>query len=86
MAEYSIAFARSARKDLERLDAKTVQRIFPKIENLAKHPLPAGCLKLQGSGDLWRMRVGDYRVIYSINDRTHVVDITAIRHRREAYE
>ena len=69
MAEYSIVFARSARKDLERLDARTVQRIFPKIEKLATLPRPAGCLKLQGSGDLWRVRVGDYRVIYAIHDR-----------------
>ena len=86
MAEYSITFARSARKDLERLDAQTVQRIFPKIEKLASQPRPAGCLKLQGSSDLWRMRVGDYRVIYSIDDRSRLVDITAIRHRREAYQ
>jgi len=86
MADYSINFARSARKDLERLDARTVRRIFPKIEKLASQPRPSGCLKLQGSGDLWRMRVGDYRVIYSINDRARIVDVSAIRHRREAYQ
>lgn len=86
MAEYSITFARSARKDIERIDARTVQRIFPKLENLANQPRPAGCLKLQGPSDLWRMRVGDYRVIYSINDLTRIVDVTAIRHRREAYQ
>ncbi len=86
MAEHSVTFSRSARKDLDRLDAQIVQRIFPKIERLASQPRPAGCLKLQGSGDLWRMRVGDYRVIYSIDDRDLVADIIAIRHRREAYQ
>ena len=86
MAEYSISFARSARKDLERLDAQTVQRVFSRIEKLAAQPRPPGCLKLQGSSDLWRMRVGDYRVIYAIDDRARVVDINAIRHRREAYQ
>lgn len=84
MAEYSVTFARPARKDLERLDTQTVNRIFPKLEKLATQPRPTGCLKMQGPGDLWRMRVGDYRVIYSIDDRTRVVDISAIRHRREA--
>ena len=86
MGEFTITFARSARKDLERLDATVVNRIFPKIEALAKNPRPSGCLKLKGSGDLWRIRVGDYRVLYSINDAAEVVDISAVRHRREAYE
>ncbi len=86
MGEFNITFARSARKDLERLDATVVNRIFPKIEALAKNPRPPGCLKLKGSGDLWRIRVGDYRVLYSINDAAEVVDISAVRHRREAYE
>ena len=86
MADFTVTFARSARKDLERLDAVLVNRIFPKIEALARNPRPPGCLKLKGSGNLWRMRVGDYRVLYSINDPDEVVDITTVRHRREAYQ
>ena len=86
MAEFTVTFARSARKDLERLHSTIVNRIFPKIAALGKNPRPAGCLKLKGSGDLWRIRVGDYRVLYSINDADEVVDISAVRHRREAYE
>ena len=86
MGEFTITFARSARKDLERIHSTVVNRIFPKIEALAKNPRPSGCLKLKGSGDLWRIRVGDYRVLYSINDAAEVVDINAVRHRREAYE
>jgi mRNA interferase RelE/StbE len=86
MADFTISLARAARKDLERLHATIVNRIFPKIEALAKNPRPSGCLKLKGSGDLWRVRVGDYRILYSISDAEEAVDIIAIRHRREAYE
>jgi len=64
MAEYSIVFARSARKELEALDAADVGKIFPRIENLSQNPRPHNCVKLQGVGNLWRIRIGVYRVIY----------------------
>jgi len=86
MTDYSITFARSARKELESLSASLVQRIFPKIEVLASEPRPKGCRKLRGEKNLWRIRVGDYRVIYAVYDDREVVDIIAIRHRRDAYE
>jgi mRNA interferase RelE/StbE len=86
MPSYSVTFARSARKELESLPARTVERIFTKIEALAANPRPAGCKKLKGVPDLWRIRVGDYRVVYSILDKTVSIDIVAVRHRREAYD
>lgn len=86
MAEYTITFARSARKELEALDASIVNRIFQKIEMLAEEPRPSGCLKLTGEEDLWRIRIGDYRVLYTINDKRKLVDVIAVRHRREAYQ
>jgi mRNA interferase RelE/StbE len=86
MADYSITFVRSARKELESLNASLVQRIFPKIEALAKEPRPKGCRKLRGEKNLWRIRVGEYRVIYAIYDDKNVVDILAVRHRSAAYE
>lgn len=85
MPEYAINFARSARKELERLDPPVVEAVFEKIEKLVTNPRPPGCRKLRGSGNLWRIRVGDYRVIYEIDDRVLSIDITAVRHRREAY-
>lgn len=85
MDEYAIVFARSARKELEALSPPLVQRIFPRIENLAMSPRPHGCRKLEGEMNLWRIRIGDYRVIYSVNDDSRIVDVIAIRHRREAY-
>jgi mRNA interferase RelE/StbE len=86
MADYSITFARSARKELESLNAPLVQRLFPKIEALAKEQRPKGCRKLRGEKNLWRIRVGDYRVIYTISDDKKVVDVIAVRHRSAAYE
>ncbi len=85
MNDYTITFARLARKELEALDVSVVNRVFPRIEALAKDPRPKGCRKLHGEENLWRVRVGDYRVIYAIYDKERVVDIIAIRHRSEAY-
>ena len=85
MTDYNITFARSARKELENLDAYIVNRIFPKIEALAKEARPAGCRKLQGEKNIWRIRVGDYRVIYALYEGEQRVDIIAVRHRSKAY-
>jgi mRNA interferase RelE/StbE len=85
MTDYVITFARSARKELENLDTLIVNRIFPKIEALAKEVRPAGCRKLQGEKNLWRIRIGDYRVIYAVYESERRVDIIAVRHRSKAY-
>ncbi len=85
MAEYAVTFSRTARKELEHLPRHLVERIFPKIEVLALQPRPSGCKKLKGAQDLWRIRVGDYRVVYSLDDPRRNIDIVAVRHRSEAY-
>jgi mRNA interferase RelE/StbE len=86
MAEYAITFARSARRELEALEAKVVARIFQRIEALGEEPRPSGCKKLVGSKSLWRIRIGDYRVVYAIYDDKQFVDIVAVRHRKDVYE
>jgi len=86
MAEYIVTFNRSAEKELDSLDVTLIRRIVPKIDALAKEPRPHGCRKLHGEKDMWRIRIGDYRVIYTINDAEHIVDITGVRHRSKAYE
>jgi mRNA interferase RelE/StbE len=86
VADYVITFARSARKELESFDAHIVNRIVPKIEALAREPRPAGCRKLQVEKNLWRIRVGNYRVVYAIYDDERRVDVVAVRHRSKAYE
>jgi len=50
------------------------------------NPRPSGVRKLRGTRDLWRIRVGDYRVIYRMDDRKRLVDVSHVRHRREAYQ
>ena len=86
MPDYAVSFTRSARKELEALPSDIVDRIFPKIESLSKNPRPSGCKKLKGSNDLWRIRVGVYRVVYSILEKDIRIEVIAVRHRREAYE
>jgi mRNA interferase RelE/StbE len=83
--EYAITFARPAHKELESLDRPLVNRVFPVIESLAQNPRPAKGKKLSGVQNRWRIRIGDYRVVYQISDDEKVVDIVAVRHRREAY-
>ena len=85
MAEYTIVFARSARKQLQALDTPDAGRIFAKIESLARHPRPANCLKLRGKNSLWRIRVGVYRVVCTVDDTQGLVDIIAVRHRKDVY-
>lgn len=86
MADYTITFARSARKELESFDAPIVRRIVSKIELLAREPRPAGCRELKGEKNLWRVRVGDYRIVYAVYDDEHRVDVVAVRHRSKAHE
>ena len=72
MVDYTITFAHSACKELETLDSSMVNRVFLKIERLAAEPRTRGCRKLHGEENLWRIRVGDYRVIDAIYDKEHI--------------
>jgi mRNA interferase RelE/StbE len=85
MPRHSIEFRKSAEKDLRRLDLTTRQRVVGAIWQLAENPRPTGCRKLVNTRNAYRIRVGDYRVIYTISDVVLVVAIESIRHRREAY-
>jgi mRNA interferase RelE/StbE len=85
VAEYRVVFARSARRELEGLEPTVARRIISRVEALTTDPRPHGCVKLQGAADLWRIRVGDYRVVYSIDDNARLVDIRVVRHRSDAY-
>ena len=79
--------ARDAEKELNRLSSTIVKRIFPAIKSLAENPRPRGCKKLKGlDEDLWRIRVGDYRVVYVIEDSIKIVEVKKIGHRKEIYD
>lgn len=86
MTEYAIDIKPSARRELENLSDHLIARLMLKIEGLAIDPRPSGCRKLQGYRDLWRIRAGDYRVVYIIDDDRKTVSVTRIAHRREVYE
>jgi len=86
VGKYAVELKPSARKELERLPAKLIERIFPRLEALGSEPRPAGCKKLKGGQQEWRIRVGDYRVVYVIDDAKLRVSVTRIRHRSEVYE
>lgn len=86
MPKYSLEIQRSAQKELDAIDDPLFSRIDRKIVELADQPRPAGCKKLKGYSDQWRVRVGDWRVVYIIDDNAKRVMVTRIAHRREVYE
>jgi mRNA interferase RelE/StbE len=84
--EYLVTIKPSAVKELHALPAIVATRVASKIKALAATPRPPGVKKLEGEPVRWRIRAGDWRVIYSIDDRQRVVDVIYIRHRSKAYE
>ena len=85
MARYSLRIAASAQKELDALDDSVFARVDAKIVMLADNPRPAGCKKLKGHKDIWRIRVGDWRVIYIVDDSAEQVRIVRVAHRSDAY-
>jgi mRNA interferase RelE/StbE len=83
---YLVTFAASARKELTGLPTDVIARLLPRIRELASNPRPTGCKKLHGYRNRWRIRAGDYRVVYTIDDAGKSVDITRIAHRKEVYQ
>lgn len=81
---FSIEIYRSAQKQLARIERSAAQRIVDAIRGLASDPRPANVKKLAGR-PAWRIRVGDYRVIYEVHDQRLVVLVIEIGHRREVY-
>lgn len=85
MASWRIEFARSAAKDLRGIDKQSIPKILAAIEALSGNPRPAGCKKLVGSDHTYRIRTGDYRVIYDLHDGDLLIFVIRIRHRRDVY-
>jgi mRNA interferase RelE/StbE len=82
---YRVFLERAAEKDLARLSSEVHDRVISAIRGLASDPRPPGCRKLFGSKNDWRIRVGDYRVVYEIADEIRIVRVNRVRHRREVY-
>lgn len=86
MATYTVLIAKRAQRVLDRLEAGTRGRIESAIEALGANPRPAGVVKLSGPEDLYRIRVGVYRVVYQIEDKLITVTVTRVGHRRDIYQ
>ena len=86
MVDYSLSIKPSAAKELQAIsDNATLIRLIEKIKSLATQPRPIGSEKLAGRPNLYRVRQGNYRVIYSVDDEKRVVDVVKAGHRRDVY-
>ncbi len=86
VVKYTLQVKLSAQKELDALDDTVFRRIDRKILTLADNPRPAGCKKLKGFKDQWRIRIGDWRVLYIIDLETRTVTVMHVAHRREVYD
>jgi len=82
---YTVHVAPAAAKALRRMDRDAIRKIGDAIDGLADNPRPLGVKKLQGDSQLWRIRVGDYRILYEIHDKRLIVLVVHLGHRRDVY-
>jgi mRNA interferase RelE/StbE len=84
MPNYQLRWSKLAGKELDRIPPHLAERIYNRTGNLALIPRPPGALKLKGHSS-WRIRMGDYRVLYPIDDNEKTISIMSIRHRKDVY-
>ena len=82
---YKVEFTSSAAIEFRSLTTQLKRRIAPILDSLSQDPRPVGVRKLAGYENLYRVRIGQYRVIYEVNDDNLIIRVTRVRHRREAY-
>ena len=82
---YRVEFASRAQRMFRNLPADVQRRLDPAIQALSQDPRPSGCKKLSGEESVWRIRVGDYRIVYQIRDNELLVLVVKVGHRREIY-
>jgi mRNA interferase RelE/StbE len=85
MASFEVRWHRSTKKDLRNLPRQEVIRILAAVEQLTEEPFPHGSQKLVNSDCAYRIRIGDYRVVYEVYTATKVIEIQRVRHRRDVY-
>ena len=85
MASYKIVWKQSARKELRKLPKEAVARIVGLVETLSENPSPPGARKLAGTENSYRVRAGDYRVVYNVVKDVLVVEVIRVGHRKEIY-
>ncbi len=86
MKKYQVIISKVAGKELRQLPKDIIGRMYGKMQSLSDDPRPSGCKKLEGYSEaLWRIRVGDYRIIYTVEDSICIVDIRSIGDRKNIY-
>lgn len=85
MPGYRVEWLPSAARAFRKLVTETQRRVAPQVNDLSENPRPPGAKKLTGAGSLYRIRVGDYRIVYEVNDREHVVTVAIVGHRSDVY-
>jgi mRNA interferase RelE/StbE len=83
-ASYSVAIKRSAERELRKTPRQDLRRVVTRIQGLAREPRPPGCEKMSGE-ERYRVRQGDYRIVYAVDDEARTVEVVKIGHRREVY-
>lgn len=83
---YRVELAPGVLKDLKKLELDVRKRIGKKLRDLEKDPRPSGCEKLSGAENVWRVRVGDYRILYEIHDQKLLVYVLGAGDRKEVYK
>ena len=84
---YQVIISKVASKEIKVLSKSNASKIFEKIKSLSENPRPAGCKKLKVPDTaLWRIRIGDYRVIYSIEDVIKIIEVIRVGHRGDVYQ
>jgi mRNA interferase RelE/StbE len=86
LMSYKIMLSSQAKREIDRLRGDLHRRLVSNIEHLMEDPRPRGCLKIQGTENEWRIRVGEYSIIYTVDDSEKKVLIHKIGHRRDVYE
>ena len=85
MLTYNVSIARNVKKKLERILKEYSVRIISAIYNLQTDPRPSGCAKLSGYSNLFRIRIGSYRIIYLIDDDVRIIEVRRVFHRNDGY-
>lgn len=83
---FAVSLTSRDRRETRKLDPQILSRIAKTIDGLADNPRPQGCLKVKTRDGCWRIRVGDWRIGYEIDDEAHTVTILSVGHRREFYD
>jgi mRNA interferase RelE/StbE len=82
---FEIILKPSVEKQMDRLPGKVRLRVLAALEHLRSDPRPVGCVKLSGEENLWRLRMGSYRVVYEIHDERLILLVLRVAHRKDAY-